>query len=102
MLAGGQRGGGMREVQVIWRGDMDHIDARIAQHRLEGLVSGREVQPGSSLGGSRMTGSNDSVNLHAQAAQGLDVHHADEAGPDDGGADVAERPSTHRSFVGYA
>ena len=33
-----QRDGGLREVQVIRRGDMDHVDPRISQHGLEGLV----------------------------------------------------------------
>src|SRR5438552_3801814 len=96
MLTGGQSRGRLGEVQVIRRGDVDDINARVAQHRLEALVCRRQVQRGSSLGGSRMTGSNDSVNLHAKAAQGLDVHHADEAGSDDGGANFADGPRSHR------
>src|SRR6266550_9225479 len=81
---------------------MDHVDAPIGQHRLEALVRGRQIERGGTFGGPRMAGSNHPANLHAQAAQRLDVHYADEAGPDDGRANVTERPCTHRFFVGFA
>src|SRR6266567_2261829 len=45
-----------------------------------------------------MAGSNDPVNLHTQAAQGLDVHYADEPGPDDRSSDFADGPRTQGFF----
>src|SRR5438128_2608469 len=46
-----------------------------------------------------MAGPNHAMNLHAQPAQGLDMHDADESSSDDGGSDFAERPFTHRALI---
>src|SRR3989442_12060571 len=40
-----------------------------------------------------MARSNDPVNLHPEAAQGLDMHSADEARPDDRRADFCDLPA---------
>src|SRR6266702_5700719 len=98
MLPGGQGRGRLREVQVIWRGDVDDVDARISQHCLDALVGRRQVQCSGARRGPRMAGSDDPVNLHTQAAQGLDVHYADETGPDDRRSDFADGPRTQGFF----
>ena len=69
---------------------MDDVDARVGQHRLEALVGRRQVQRGSAFRSPGMAGTDHAVHLHAQPAQGLHVHHADEAGPNDGGTDFAD------------
>jgi hypothetical protein len=90
VLSGGQRRRCLRVVKVIRRGDVDHVDPRVGQHGLEGLVGRRQAERGSAFRGPGMAGSNDPVHLHAEPAQRLDVHRADEAGPDDGSADFSE------------
>jgi hypothetical protein len=91
MLAGSQRRCGLRVVQVIRRGDVDHIDPGIGQHRLEALVRWRQLQRGGALCGPRVAGSNHPVHLHAQPAQSLDMHGSDEPRADNGRANFGDR-----------
>jgi hypothetical protein len=90
MLPGGQCRRGLLVVEVIRRGDVDHIDSRVGQHGLQALVCGRQAKRDSALDGSGAAGSNHAVNLHAHAAQRFDVNHADETGADDSGADFSD------------
>ena len=103
MLAGGQRGCGLRVVQVIRRGDVDDIDPLVVQHGLEAVVGGRQAKRASAFRGPGMAGSNDTMHLNAQATQGFHVHHADEARTHHGRADSSDRPRrdllSHSAFI---
>ena len=91
MLAGGQRRRGLRVMQTIGRGDMDHVDPRVGQHGLEARIRGRQAEGSRAFRGPRMARTDDTVHLHAEPPQRLDVHRPDKAGPDDRSPDVADR-----------
>ncbi len=103
MLAGGQGRRGLRVMQVIRRGDMDHIDPRVGQHGLEALVGRRQAECGGAFRSPGMAGPNHAMHLNAKPAQGFDMDRTDEARPYDRGADFRDRswrrPFSHRDFV---
>ena len=86
------REGGLRVLvmKVIRRGDVDDVDARVVEHRLEALVGRRQADLLGARRGALVARTDDAVHLDAQPPQRLDVDGADEAGADDGGADLAE------------
>ncbi len=79
------------EVQLVGRGDVDDVDALVGEHRLEALV-GLGQHGGLGLGPRALgRGADHPVHLHAEPAQRLDVHDADEPGADDRRAKLLER-----------
>ena len=69
---------------------MDDLDARIGEQLVERGVGARRAEDvGPSLATFRVA-AQDSTHLDADPAQSLDVHRADEAGADNGGADVGD------------
>src|ERR1700687_2309391 len=93
MPARRQRRLGFRVVQVIRRGDMDDVDPRVSEHGLEALVGRWQAERSGAFRGPGVAGPNDSMHLHAQPAQGFDMHEAYEARADDGRADFGDRPA---------
>src|SRR6185369_17970403 len=69
--------------------DVDDIDPVVVEQLVKGGVGAADVdllRPG---GGAVARGAEQAGNVDADPAQGLDVHRADEAAADHGGADVA-------------
>src|ERR1700681_66294 len=99
MLAGAERRGGLRVMKVIRRRDVNDLHPRVRQHRLEALIGGRQAQRAGAVRRPSVTRSDDPKHLHAKPAQGLDVNRANEAGPDDGSSDFADRPHSHGFFA---
>src|SRR5438270_10787427 len=97
MLPGRERRLGLLTVQVIWSRDVDDLDPRVGEHRLEALV-GRKSQVARTFHRALAARAHDSVHLHAQPAQGLHVHHSDETGAGHGGADVGDRSQSRLRY----
>ena len=97
VLARGEDGLGLRQMQIIGRGDMDGVDRRVVEQGLERRVGARDAER---LGPGRAAfrgAAEHAADLDADAAQGFDVDRADEARADHGRADVGDPP--HATFT---
>ena len=89
VLAARDRGHGDRMMQVVGRGDVDHVDFGIVQQRLVAAVGAGDAQlvRGSLRAVLAASGQRDHVHV-AQPAQGVDMPGTDEAGTHQAGADA--------------
>ena len=92
MLAGGEDGLRLRDVEVVGRGDVDDVDGRVVEERLQRGVGARDAERLGPRRAALRGAAKDAADLHADAAQGFDVDGADEARADDGRADVGDPP----------
>src|SRR5258706_16055163 len=70
-------------VEVVGRGDVHDVDARVGEHRLVALVRLRQRVGARLLAHALGRGADDAGDLHPQPPQGLDMDQADEPGPHD-------------------
>ena len=97
VAAGGEDGLRLRQVEVVGRGDVDRVDRRVVEERLERGVRARDAER---LGPGRATfrgAAEHAADPDADAAQGFDVDRADEARADHGRADIGDPP--HATFT---
>ena len=97
VATGGEDGLRLREVEVVGRGDVDRVDRRVVEERLERVVRARDAER---LGPGRATfrgAAEHATDPDADAAQGLDMDRADEARADHGRADIGDPP--HATFT---
>ena len=83
---------GLRDVEVVRRGDVDDVDGRVREHLVQRLVGVRDAER---LGPGRATlrrAAEDAAHLDADPAQLLDVDGPDEPRADDGRADLGNPP----------
>ena len=95
--ARGKDGLRLRQMEVVRRGDVDGVDRRVVQQRLERRVGPRDAER---LRPGRATfrgAAENAAHLDADAAQRFDMDRADEARADHGGADVGDPP--HVTFT---
>ena len=87
--AGGEDLADLRMVEVVRRGDVNDLDPAVIEEVGEGRIGLRHADALGAAAAALWGRSEQSVHLHAQASQGLDVDGADEAAADDGGPDLA-------------
>ena len=96
MLAGAKGGPRVLVVQMIGRGDVHDIDARVVEHRLEAAIGLGQANLCRPRGGPLARGSDHAMHLHAQTAQRFDVDGADKPGPHHSRPDFGERPHRYQ------
>ena len=81
---------GLADVEVVGRGDVDHVDAVVGKEVVQAHVGAGDAQ---GVGADRTTlrgTSEDAADLHTDAPQRLDVDGPDEARADDRGSDISD------------
>jgi hypothetical protein len=78
---------------------MDDVNAVVRKEVVERLVRPNDAQRVRPLSSALGRAAQDATNLYADAAQRLDVDGADEAGPDDGGADARDSRRSQRPLL---
>ena len=79
----------LRVVQLVGRRDVDDVDPVVVEQLVQRGVGAADVDLLRAGGGAVARGAEQAGDVDADPAQGLDVHRADEAAADHGGADVA-------------
>ena len=83
---------GLRQVQVVRRGDVDDLDARVVEQVVERVVGARDAEDRGPCRATFRGAAEDAVDPDADAPERLDVDGADEPRADDGRADVGDPP----------
>ena len=79
---------------MVGRGDVDDVDAVVAEQLIEVAISARDAEASGTLRAAFGDRTKQAMDLHADAAQRLDVDGADEATADHGRANIAQRSSS--------
>jgi len=95
MLPRRERGRRMRVMKVIRRGDVDHVNPIVGEHRLHRLGTPAAGPRPRSFAARAPLEPNDSVDLDAEPAERIDVDQADESGTDDRGAQLSSHRCSH-------
>ncbi len=95
--AGGQDLLRLGDVEVVGRGDVDDLDRRILEDGVERRVGVTDAEGLGTLCAALRRAAEHAADLDADAPQLLDVDRADEAGADDGGANVGDPAHGHSS-----
>ena len=85
MLAGGERLLALREVEPVWRRQVDDLHHRVGQELFVTVKGPGQVQRGGDLAAFLGRRREDADDRPAQSLQGFNVDRADEPGPDDCG-----------------
>src|SRR5436305_8914600 len=91
MLPGGEDRRRLRDVQMVRRRHVDHVDVLVGEDVVERRVrvpDAQRLRPGGAALG---TAAEDAAYVDTDPAERLDVDGPDEPGADDGGTDVGER-----------
>jgi hypothetical protein len=90
VLAGLERGQRLFDVEVVGRRHVDDVDRVVCEEIRQGRVGQSNTEGIRPLATATGRRAEDAAHVDADPAQGLDMNRADEAGPDDRGADVRE------------
>ena len=85
--AGGEDRQRLRDVEVVGRRDVDDVDAGVGEEVVERRIARATPSAVGAAAPRSGRAAEHAADLDADPAQRLDVDGADEAGPDDGGAD---------------
>ena len=87
------------DVEIVGRRHVDDVDRGIVEQRLEGRICVRHAERRRPRLAALRRAAEDAAHLDADTPQGFDMNRADEARPDDGGADVGDvaHGRSHRS-----
>ena len=88
MLAGQQRGLGVREVQVVGRGQVHHVDRRVGQHGFIGGIAASMPSSAAFFSASFAVALRQPDHVDVVAPQAFQVGRADEAGPGNAHAEL--------------
>ena len=106
VLAGGENGRCLRNVEMIRRCDVHDVDGGVRQDVVERSVGVADAQPCRTCRAPLRRAAEDAAHVDADPAELLDVDGPDEPGPDDRGTDVGERahsaPDGDRDATGEA
>ena len=90
VLAGREDLSALAHVQVVGRGDVDHVDRVVRQQLLKGVIGARNAERVDSRLATFRCAAEHPANLDADAPQCLHVDRADEPSPDDRGGDLGD------------
>jgi hypothetical protein len=76
-------------MKVVWRRDVNDVDALVGEHRLHRLIRRGQAGGAGSLGPASGARADDAMDLDAQPSQCVHVHRSDEAGADYGCSELA-------------